>query len=181
MNLEHHRKDAKRLVRAFRAGDAEAVARARAVLGERAGTRFALTDAQHVIAVELGLRSWPDLRRAAISADATAPAAMAQPRSETRIETGLQYRPEDPVCVGVVRRQQRISVTDHGAAIERAHTPVAWREVAHHLSRELDVNISRHGVIWLPVVKAGPGEDAIVCRVAEASLTLYQELLDLSG
>jgi hypothetical protein len=177
LNLEHHRKDAKRLVRAFRVGDADAVARAEAILGPRARARFVLTDAQHVIAVELGLRSWPDLTRAVRVADAGEPDAVA----ETRIDTGLHYRPGDPVCVGLVRRERRISVTDHGAAIDRAGRPSAWREVAHRVGPELDVNITRLGVIWLPVVTAGPGEEAIVSRIAAASLSFYQQLLDLDG
>jgi hypothetical protein len=33
------------------------------------------------------------------------------------IDTGLEYRPGDPVRVRVVRREHRISVTDDGAAI----------------------------------------------------------------
>jgi hypothetical protein len=136
-----------------------------------------------------GERTIPDAREGAfgprkgevISADAAPPVGMAESRSEIRVETGLQYRPGDPVCVVIVRRRQRSSVTDNGAAIERAGQPPAWRDVAHRLGHELDVNISRHGVIWLPVVKAGPGEDAIVRRIAEASLSLCQELLDLNG
>jgi hypothetical protein len=31
----------------------------------------------------------------------------------------------------------------------------------------------------LPVVRAGPGEEAIVARIARASLSFYQDLLDL--
>jgi hypothetical protein len=49
-DLEHERKEAKRLVRAFRAGEPEAVHRAEAVLGARARERFGLSDAQHVVA-----------------------------------------------------------------------------------------------------------------------------------
>jgi hypothetical protein len=40
-----------------------------------------------------------------------------QGRSEMLIDTGLEYRPGDPVRVRVVRREHRISVTDDGAAI----------------------------------------------------------------
>ena len=50
--MEHHRKQAKRLVRAFRDDDSEAVRRAESVLGARAQARFLLSDAQHVVARE---------------------------------------------------------------------------------------------------------------------------------
>jgi hypothetical protein len=143
--------------------------------------RFVLTDAQHVIAVELGLRSWPDLTRTVRVADAAQADGVAEGRRETRIDTGLHYRPGDPVCVWLVRRERRVSVTDSGAAIERAGWPSFWHGVAHRVCPELDVNVSRLGVIWLPVVKAGAGEDAIVRRIAAASLSFYQELLDLDG
>jgi hypothetical protein len=114
LDLEHYRKDAKRLLRAFKAGAPEALARAEEALGGRARARFLLTDAQYEIAVELGYRSWPDLTR----------------------------------------------------AVER-------------VDQELDVNISQGGVISLPVVRVGPCEQKIVRRIGEASLGLYQELLEL--
>src|SRR3954471_13549762 len=61
-NLEFQRKQAKRLLRAVHAGEPDAVERAREVLGER--ERFVLADAQHVIALEHGARSWAEFRRA---------------------------------------------------------------------------------------------------------------------
>jgi hypothetical protein len=106
MNLEHCRKDAKALLRGVAAQDPDALARAYAVLDERVRARFLLSDAQHVVAVERGYRSWRELRAAA-------------PRSE-------RYR---------------------------------------------------RGVV--PVVAAGPGERAIVERIARASLTFYEDLLEL--
>jgi hypothetical protein len=96
-------------------------------------------------------------------------------------ETGLSYRPAEPVVVRVVRRERRISVTDDGAAIEKAGRPPGWRYAAGRIERELDVNVSRVGVVSLPVVAAGPGLEAIVRRIGEASLALYQELLELEA
>jgi hypothetical protein len=49
-NLQHYRREAKVLLRAYRAGDGSARARAAAVLGER--ERFQLSDAQFVLARE---------------------------------------------------------------------------------------------------------------------------------
>lgn len=98
-------------------------------------------------------------------------------RSEMLIDTGLQYRPGDPVRVRVVRREQRISVSDDGVAITKAGRPYAWREAAD-LVGELGVNVSRCGVVSLPVVPVGPCEQKTVRRIGEASLCLYQEILE---
>lgn len=168
MDVEHHRKDAKRLARAFRAGESEALARAERVLGQRARQRFVLGDAQHVVAAEHGYRSWPELRRT-VEVD------------ERVVDTGLEYAPGDPVRVRVVRRDRRTGVSDGGAAVERAGRPAGWREVADRIGDETVVNVSRQGVISLPVSRRGPGLDALVARVGDASLALYQEILDLDA
>jgi hypothetical protein len=101
-------------------------------------------------------------------------------RDEYEIESPVAYGPGDPVTVSVSHREQAITVSDEGRAIERAGAPQGWRVAADRVASELDVNVSRHGVVSLPVVRVGPGEDAIVRRIAEASLALYQELLELS-
>jgi Helix-turn-helix domain len=106
---------------------------------------------------------------------------LGQHRSDTVHETGLEYMPGDPVRVRVVRREHRIDVTDDGTAIEKAGQPSGWRRAAHRVAEELVVNVSAHGVISLPVVRAGPAEERIVRRIAEASLALYQDLLELEG
>jgi protein involved in polysaccharide export with SLBB domain len=95
------------------------------------------------------------------------------------IDSRLEYRPGDPVRVRVVRREQRTSITDDGAAIEKAGRPRRWREIADRVERASIVNVSLRGVVSLPVVGAGPGFDAVVRRIAEASLDFYQGLLDL--
>jgi hypothetical protein len=100
-------------------------------------------------------------------------------RSETTVETGLEYRSGDPVRVRIVRRGPRRSVSDDGAALARAGRPHKWREVAAKLEQERDVNVSRSGAISLPVVRVGPPEGQVVQRIAQASLALYQDLLDL--
>lgn len=63
-NLEFERKQAKKLLTALHAGDAEALARVRAKLKQSADTRpdeFQLSDAQFAIAREYGFTSWPKL------------------------------------------------------------------------------------------------------------------------
>ncbi len=169
MNLEHCRKDAKRLLRAVSVGEADALARARAVLGERVQQRFILSDAQHVVANERGYRSWPALARA------TADPA----RAESIVVTGLQYGSGDPVQVWVVHRERRVSVSDHGAAFRKAGAPPGWARACARVHAELDVNITRGGVVWLPVVAVGPSERDVARRIGRASLIFFQELLEL--
>jgi hypothetical protein len=61
LDLDWYRKEAKRLVRAYRARDAGTIDRVRGGRGAR--ERFALGDAQHLIAVEHGFASWADFKR----------------------------------------------------------------------------------------------------------------------
>lgn len=63
-SLEHLRKEAKRLRRAVRAGDAAAIAEAREFhpRAAEAIARFSLTDAQLAIARRYGFASWPKLK-----------------------------------------------------------------------------------------------------------------------
>jgi hypothetical protein len=100
-------------------------------------------------------------------------------RVETVVDTGLEYRPGTPVQVNVVRRPLSVTVSDEGTAMRLAGVAGRWREVGSRLERELDVNISRIGVVSLPVVPAGPGETAIVERIGRASLSFYQDLLEI--
>jgi hypothetical protein len=93
------------------------------------------------------------------------------------IDTGFEYRPGDPVRVRVIRREHRISVTDDGAAVTKAGLPQAW-PTATDVAERLGVNVSRHGVVSLPVVPVGPCEKTTVQRIGEASLCLYQAILE---
>jgi len=101
--------------------------------------------------------------------------------STLAVSTDLEYRPGDPVRVRVARRPGRVNVTDDGAAVRRAGRPAGWRASCAALERELVVNVTRQGTVWLPVVPAGPPEGVVVARIEKASLALYQELLDLQG
>lgn len=83
------------------------------------------------------------------------------------------------MLIRVAHRAQRITVSDAGAAVERGGRPSGWRAAAERIADELVVNVTRQGVVTLPVVRVGPGEDVIVARIGQASLALYQELLEL--
>lgn len=61
-SLEYYRKQAKRLLHEFAAGDQEAAARVAETLGDRAAERFLLSDAQFVLAQEHGFRTWAEFR-----------------------------------------------------------------------------------------------------------------------
>jgi hypothetical protein len=102
-------------------------------------------------------------------------------RSQTMIDTGLEYRPGDPVRVRVVHREHRIHVTDDGGAVHRAGRPSGWHTATERVLREFDVNITAAGVVSLPVVRVGPAEEQVAQRIGAASLALYQELLEVSG
>lgn len=63
MSLDRQRQAAKRLLRSYRAGDAEAILRVRAFFAE--GDAVSLSRTQLVVARELGFPSWPAMIRAA--------------------------------------------------------------------------------------------------------------------
>jgi hypothetical protein len=100
-------------------------------------------------------------------------------RTEERVASGLEYLPGEPVRVRVVRRGRRIELSDEGRGLELAGRPPGWRAALERLvEREYALNLSRQGEVFVPVVGAGPGLEPLLRRVAEASLAVYQELLD---
>ncbi|MDX6485229.1 MAG: hypothetical protein QOF43_382 [Gaiellaceae bacterium] len=101
-------------------------------------------------------------------------------RTEETVETEHEYSPGDPVTLRIVRRRIPM-VGDQGGAVARAGKPEGWREVADEIADRFVVNVSRSGVVSLPVVRRGPGFDAIAERIGRASLALYEELLELKG
>jgi hypothetical protein len=165
MTLEHCRKNAKALLRAVRAGDPDALARVRDVTAYR--NRLRLSDAQHVIAVERGYRTWSELKHAL------------EARTERLVDSGLEYAPGDPVLVKVVQRGRRYLFTDDGAAVARAGKPPGWREAAELPVLEDSLNLSRAGAVFVPAVGSRFNVDELVARVANVSLGVYQEILDL--
>lgn len=168
LDLEDHRKEAKRLVRAYRSGDPQAVARAEVVLGGRAGDRFGLSNAQHVVAREQGHRSWPELKH---SAEAT---------SERVVETGRRYRKGEPVRVLVRKRHHRYLVSDDGQAVRLAGRPQGRLELAERVVREDYLNVNRRGVVFVGTVYPRM-IDGLVVRVGDRSLAVYEALLELDG
>jgi ankyrin repeat protein len=62
VNLEHLKKQAKRILRSLQARNPQALERYRALLSRPAPEHPKLADAQHALAVQLGFSSWPKLK-----------------------------------------------------------------------------------------------------------------------
>jgi hypothetical protein len=168
--VEYQRKRAKALVRAYRAGEPEAVRRVDAVLGDRAHERFLLSDAQHVLAREQGFRTWQELKHALESRAAWVDG------EDVAISTDLRYGPDEPVDVVVRRRGWKFDVSDAGRAVELAGRPSGWPEVARGVVDAFALNVNRRGVVF--VQSNERRLEMLIARVAECSVALYQELLD---
>lgn len=87
-NLEFYKKQAKALRKGFGIGDPASAARVKAHLARRSTPGFSLSDAQHVIARELGFESWPKLKKHIEIV--TGPA----PRHRRLLSTDLAYNQE---------------------------------------------------------------------------------------
>ena len=95
-------------------------------------------------------------------------------REDRVVDTGLEYAPGDPIVVRVVTRDGREKATDDGRAAEKAGVWKVPEDVARGVERGYIVNVSRRGEIFLPGARfAG--------RIGEASLALYQDLLELES
>jgi hypothetical protein len=170
--MEYHRKQAKALVRAYRAGERGAVARAEAVLGERARERFLLSDAQHVVAREQGFRTWRELK------SGQEPRQSWVEGEDVVFPTDLRYGPDLPVEIVVRKRGWRFDVSDAGRAVDLAGRPAGWRAVAERVVAEDPywLNVNRSGVVF---VQSNEGRlERLIRQTAECSLALYQELLE---
>jgi hypothetical protein len=175
-DLEHYRKEAKGLVRAYAARDASAVSRAHAVLGARADERFVLADAQYVVAVEHGHPSWAAFKRGFEPSGLGA--LLGLERGEVVLDSGLRYTEGQPVEVVVRKRVHRYAIGDAGAAVALAGKPSGWLPVAAGVVEEFSVNINRRGVVLVGTVY--PEMLArLVAQVAGASLAVYEALLEL--
>jgi hypothetical protein len=166
MDLDGYRREAKRLARAFRAGEATARMRAEAVLGGRERERFLLSDAQHVIAREQGYRTWAELRR--------------ELPKQWIVETGLRYGPGEPVRIRIRRRGRRYDLDDLGEAVRLAGKAPGWREAAERAVEPM--NVSRSGVVLVAAVEGSfPDRDieSLARRLGASSRAVYDALVEL--
>jgi hypothetical protein len=103
-------------------------------------------------------------------------------RGELVIDTGLTYDGITPVRVRVTKRDGRYEVSDDGAAVAAAGVEGGVFEFADRIHvDEYCANVSRHGVVSLPVVgRRNVGWlPKVPGIVAEASVALYEALLEL--
>jgi hypothetical protein len=166
--MEYHRKQAKARVRAFRAGESVAVARAEAVLGKRARERFLLSDAQHVVAREEGFRTWRELKDALVSRESWIDG------EDVVFATDLVYVPDEPVEITARKRGWRFDVSDGGRAVGLAGRQHGWRDLAERVVQEAPywLNVNRSGVVF--VQSTHTRLDHLVRQTAECSVALYQ-------
>ncbi|MCP9485605.1 MAG: hypothetical protein MSC30_07070 [Gaiellaceae bacterium MAG52_C11] len=165
MSLNVYRRDAKALVRAFRVGDPIAVARAERAMGSRVRARFVLADAQHVVALESGFRSWRDLRQRFLTElDHSAAVAAATARSRFRVRAR--------------RRGYLVRLDDAGAAVAASGKPPGWLEVAREVVEMHSLNINRAGVIFVGV-RYDRDVVELASRLADTAAHVYEALLEL--
>ena len=193
LSLEYFRKQAKSLTKAHRAGDSGGVQRAERVLGERAKQRFLLSDAQHVVAVEAGFRSWAELRHQAGTRPLTdgedgrllamrlqLSLASWSTRGEIVLEAGIVYLPGSPVRTVIRKREWRYDINDTGTAVRLAGRPAGWHAIARQIVEAEGYNVNRRGVIFVPAVE---GRDLayLAWRLAGISQAVFQELLEIEA
>lgn len=190
-DLDHYRKEAKVLLRAYRDGEQAAVGRAVGVLGEPARGRFLLSDAQYVIAAEHAHRSWSAVRRSIEvrrAAEARGRleqvgAALAAARhgwgeeGEAVLDSGVSYRPGEPVRIIVRKRGYRYHIGDRGESVRKAGRPRGWLELAQRVAAEDGFNANRAGVVFVGVVE-GRDIALLAVRLADTCLAVYGDLLD---
>jgi hypothetical protein len=180
MDLDQARRRAKELLRAARAGDADAVSRMRDDREPR------LADAQRAVAAELGFASWPALvaHKEATSGDLDerarlVSAALGARTSFVRV-TEPSYMPGRPVRISVRRREHRYDIDDMGTAVAIAGRSPGWLEAAERAVQAVGWNINRDGVVFMQAVE-GRDIDALVQRTAEASVKVLEALLELEA
>ena len=95
------------------------------------------------------------------------------------VDTGLAYTEGSPVLVSIRERDGRYDLRDDGRAVELADRPAGWRDAAIAAADAFDLNLTRTGVVHVTAVEGGVDRDWLTRRVAEASLAVYDALLEL--
>jgi hypothetical protein len=161
LDLDGYRREAKRLVKAYRAGDATVHERAQALLGER--DRFLLSDAQHLLAREQGYRTWAELK--------------AELPAERIVDTGLRYGVDEPVRIRIRRRGRRYDLDDRGDAVRLGGKAPGWREAAEWAVEPM--NVSRQGIVFVPAVEGNWDLGELARRLGESAQAVYEALVEL--
>jgi hypothetical protein len=151
LDLEHYRKEAKALARAWRAGDEAARARVAEALPGRRDDRFALADAQRAIAAEHGHRTWAAFRRAIevaapeppVARIGREPVAAYEARAE---ELVARVRAGDDDALRRVSANVpslssfaggELALRDARVAVAREYGFPTWRDLVHHVEKAI--------------------------------------------
>jgi hypothetical protein len=147
LDLAWYRKQAKDLLRAHRDGEPDSRARVQEALGDR--DRFQLSDAQHVLAVEHGFRSWADFKRwvetreqePKVGRIGRSPIAMYERRAQSLVDA--YAKGED----GALRRVQvhlprgaddTLPLRDAKVVVAREYGFPAWRDLVRYQQKAID-------------------------------------------
>jgi photosystem II stability/assembly factor-like uncharacterized protein len=101
--------------------------------------------------------------------------------TERVVEPGPAYGDGEPVLIRIRKRGHRYDIDDDGAAWTKAGASgrVAL-DAAERVVAEEGFNVNRRGVVFVPAVE-GRDIARLAERLAECSLAVYAELLELSG
>jgi len=198
-DLDWYRKQAKDLLRAFERGEEQALERVRSRAGRSPDARFGLSDAQWLIARELGYRTWGELKTLIESRRRYTPERFERfdgllmafeearatwgERGEARLETGRSYDGTLPLVVLARKRPGHWIFSDEARGVDAAGRPRGWLEIARRVVEEEVMNINLRGVVFM---SAGERSDntwrhSILARVADSSVAVYEALLELDG
>lgn len=99
-------------------------------------------------------------------------------RDEVILDSERCYIEGRPVQIRIRKRQHRYDITDDGAAVRLAGKPQGWLPVAERVVEEFSLNVNRRGAVFVGTVYPD-WVDALAARVADASLAVYEALLEL--
>lgn len=114
--------------------------------------------------VDTALSSWGDL-------------------GEVTLDTGLDYGDGEHVRITLRKRGRRLVFSDEGRAVRKAGVSGRdWLEVAERTAALDGMNVNRMGAVFAPaVLSAGRDLAKLAQRLAETSLAVYSELLELGA
>jgi hypothetical protein len=133
-----------------------------------------------VVEFTLDRRTDSSDRLAALRAEVAVASADWDERAEVVLDGGIEYVEGDPVEVFVRKRLHRYLIDDLGGAVDRAGRPPGWLEAARRVAEDEHwLNVGRNGHVFVPAVEGGFELASLVLRVADASVAVHQELLEL--
>jgi len=93
----------------------------------------------------------------------------------------LTYDGFEPVQVTARTREGWVYFSDEGRGVDAAGRPAGWLPAAQRVVRELDLNVNRRGVVFVssPLSRPLPWRRSLERRVADASIAVYEALLEL--